>query len=103
VAVTSFFLFRQGDLGVGRSWAMAGWIIWTVMDLGVLLEGKRWGWWLELARLASLVVLAGMAGDLFPGNTRMAITTALAGVSLVWCLLLLGRHGRAGILSSGGR
>jgi len=103
VAVTSFFLFRQGDLGVGRSWAMAGWIIWTVMDLGVLLEGKRWGWWLELARLASLMVLAGMAGDLFPGNTRMAITTALAGVSLVWCLLLLGRHGRAGILSSGGR
>ncbi|MEZ4761293.1 MAG: hypothetical protein R2810_16140 [Flavobacteriales bacterium] len=26
VAVTSFFLFRQGDLGVGRSWAMAGWM-----------------------------------------------------------------------------
>ena len=55
VAVTSFFLFRQGDRR-GRSWAMAAGIIWTVMDLGVLLEGKRWGWWLELARLASLVV-----------------------------------------------
>ena len=80
---------------------MAGWIIWTVMDLGVLLEGKRWGWWLELARLASLVVLAGMAGDLFPGKERLLVTLLMTGISLAWCVVLLARHGRAPLVSSG--
>lgn len=57
LATTTLFLFRQGDLGSLRSAMLAGVIVLWVMDLGLLLEGKRWAIWPELMRIAAFTAL----------------------------------------------
>lgn len=88
LAVSSFFLFRQGDLSSLQRWATALLIVIWVMDLGLLLEGiKRWVVALEFARMAILSALLLWSGDLFPGPwgaISVAVITIPSVVSLIW-------------------
>lgn len=54
LAFTSFFLFRQADLTMMQQWTCAGLIIMWVMDMGLLLEGRRRPITLEALRIGLL-------------------------------------------------
>lgn len=82
LAITTLFLFRQGDLGTWRAWAVAGLIIVWVMDMGVLLEGKRWAVWAEVARIALLGLVLITSGGLIPAPWPMALALGITVVSL---------------------
>ena len=60
LALTTLFLFQQQRMSAWMQWGMAGLIVLWVMNLGVLLEGKRWPLWSEGVRIActSLVPFA---------------------------------------------
>ncbi len=75
LAVTTGFLFRQQALDAWLQWALAGLIVLWVMNLGVLLEGRRWALWSEALRVAltgALVVAA-----LGSGTWVLALAAAL--------------------------
>ena len=87
--VTTFFLFQQRALVPPAQWALAGMIIWWVMDMGVVLEGRRWGLWSELLRCLCFLALFLVAGA--------AYSLAWAGVVLLtigWLVVLLVRQGK---------
>jgi hypothetical protein len=54
LAFTSCFLFRQADLDTQQQWSCAGLIIMWVMNMGLLLEGRRAPIALEALRIALL-------------------------------------------------
>lgn len=59
LAVTTLFLFNQAKLPAWGAWALAGLIVLWVMDLGLVLEGRRWALTLEGLRVL-LFVAAGL-------------------------------------------
>jgi alkylglycerol monooxygenase len=79
LGVSTFFLFGQDALGTARMWAMAGLIVVWVMGLGLLLEGRRSGVVIEVARLVGLLLIAASCTDLFPAMALLP-ATLLAGV-----------------------
>lgn len=58
LAVTTYFLFQQKQLRTVDQWLVAGLIIWWLMNLGNLLDGRSWAIWSEAARVAATAVLA---------------------------------------------
>ncbi|MEO8590154.1 MAG: sterol desaturase family protein [Flavobacteriales bacterium] len=85
LAVTTYFLFLQHTLAPVVQWCLAALIIWWVMDMGVALEGKRWGLWSEVVRsLAFLCLLFAM------GPSALLVPMAsIALLSVLWLLLLI--------------
>ncbi len=84
LAITTFFLFRQADLGALRMWGMAGLIVLWVMDMGLMLEGgRRWVIGVEVARILVLGALLLLSTDLLPGMWSMVIGTVVAAGSLL--------------------
>lgn len=88
LAVSSFFLFRQGDLSQLQRWATALLIVIWVMDLGLLMEGtKRWVYGVEFIRMAVLAALVVWSGDLLPGpwaSITAAVITTSGTLGLIW-------------------
>ena len=82
LVVTTFFLFQQAKLDVWMQWAVAAQIIWWVMDLGLLLEGRRWAAASEAVRGAVFVAL--LIPPVLPELRWVAILllTGMAGWSL---------------------
>jgi len=88
LAVTTFFLFRQGDLGPLRMWITAGLIVLWVMDLGLLLEGgRRWVMAVEVLRAVVLGVLLVLSADLLSWPWAIiiaAVVTVGTLLGLLW-------------------
>lgn len=88
LAVTTFFLFRQSDLGPVRMWATAGLIVVWVMDLGLLLEGgRRWVMGMEVLRAVVLGVLLLFSTDLLSAPWApiiAAVVTVATLLGLLW-------------------
>jgi len=88
LAVTSFFLFRQVDLGPLRMWITAGLIVLWVMDLGLLLEGgRRWVMGVEVFRALVLGALLMLSADLLSGPWAIivgAVVTLGTLLGLLW-------------------
>jgi hypothetical protein len=67
LGATSYLLFRQESLS--RPVLVAGTllVVWSLVVVGGLLEGRRWAFPIEVARLATLAVFAllnGRAGSM---------------------------------------
>ena len=86
--VTTFFLFRQADLGAVRMWVTAGLIVVWVMDMGLLMEGRRWAVAVEAARILLTAALVHFSSDLLPGTVVLAANAAIAAGSLAWLLVM---------------
>jgi hypothetical protein len=88
LATTSFFLFRQGDLGTTRMWATAVLIVLWVMDLGLLLEGgRRWVLGMEVFRAVVLGTLLVLSTDLLStlwAPIIAAVVTLATLLGLLW-------------------
>jgi alkylglycerol monooxygenase len=84
LALTTFFLFRQADLGTTRMWITALLIVVWVMDMGLLLEGgRRWVLGVEVARVLAFGGLLLASGDLLPGAVPVIGTAVLTAASLL--------------------
>ena len=82
LAVVTFFLFRQNDLGTIRMWSTAGLIVVWVMTMGLLLEGRRWALGVEVLRVSLLSLLLLQSTDLIPATLLMPINGMLTVASL---------------------
>jgi hypothetical protein len=58
IAATFFMLLWQYSAPTGSLLVAAGFVFWTLIGVGALLDGKRWGAVVELARLAALAAVA---------------------------------------------
>jgi hypothetical protein len=83
LVVTTFFLFRQGDLGATRQWATAALIVVWVMNMGLLMEGRRWAAGAEVLRMAGLSMLLWFSSDLLSGVATLVVNTSVTLVSMV--------------------
>jgi sterol desaturase/sphingolipid hydroxylase (fatty acid hydroxylase superfamily) len=83
LAVTTYFLFLGSDLPRNMQWAIALVIVWWVMDLGLLLDGRHWAHGSEILRT---VVSMGL---IFMNGTSMLhlAMALLAGIMLVPSIL----------------
>ncbi|HXH17769.1 MAG TPA: sterol desaturase family protein [Chitinophagales bacterium] len=86
---TIAFLFKFKDFSFGMNVGLTGLIIFTLVNLGGILEGKRWVFTMEIVRLLALTSAIGM---LMQGNPLFlpAVFTLLLLViaSVIW----LGRY-----------
>jgi hypothetical protein len=62
LAISTFFLFRQGTLEASQQWGLAAFIVLGVMDLGLLLGPRRWAAWVELLRIGGVALLFAAIG-----------------------------------------
>jgi hypothetical protein len=88
LAVVTFFLFRQNDLGTVRMWATAGLIVVWVMTMGLLLEGRRGGLIVEVLRVVLFALLLFRSTDLLPATVLLPVTAVLTLASLLALALL---------------
>lgn len=88
LAVTTLFLFRQQDLGMARTWLVAGLIGVWVMDMGLLLELKRWAVPAEALRVVGFAALLVMTPDLLPAPLNLALAATVAIGTLLHLMLL---------------
>ncbi|MCU0318989.1 MAG: sterol desaturase family protein [Flavobacteriales bacterium] len=95
LVTTTLFLFRQSDLGSLRSAVLAGVIVLWVMDLGLLLEGKRWALWPELLRIAVFTAVAWSAANLWQQPGMALVVLILGVVSLAHLFWAVGREQHA--------
>ena len=82
LVVTTFFLFRQADLGATRQWATAALIVVWVMNMGLLMEGRRWAIGAEVLRVGALAALLGTSTYLLPSVLATGMNAALTAGSL---------------------
>ena len=73
--------------------ALAGW--------GALIEGRRWGWWLEWARLGSLAALAVVWGLATGPLAAAAPLAAVAGLA-AWSARVAARQAASPTLAASG-
>ncbi|MBK9176983.1 MAG: sterol desaturase family protein [Flavobacteriales bacterium] len=88
LAVTTLFLFRQGDLGMTRSWLAAALIVLWVMDMGLMLESKRWAVPVEVLRVIGFTALLVFSPDLLPAPWHF-VTAATVALSTLLHLAML--------------
>lgn len=80
IAVTSFFLFQQATLSVPMQWMLGAIVIWWVMELGLLMDGRRWA---LLSGMFRSAVLIGVTATLGFTPTHAALIVVLI-VLMVW-------------------
>ena|SRR5436190_597764 len=91
VGMTSYFLFLQHTLSSIVQWCLAGLIIWWVMNMGIALEGKRWGLWSEIGRTGALLALLPVLGL---GPSLLVPTMTIGVLTVGWLLWLLSSTNR---------
>lgn len=74
---SSYFLFQQQYLSVALQWSLAALIIWWVMDLGAMLEGRKWALIAEAARSLFLIILLLWLPFSAGAYTMIAVIVAL--------------------------
>ncbi|HQV74313.1 MAG: sterol desaturase family protein [Flavobacteriales bacterium] len=75
--VSSYFLFQQQLLSVALQWSLGVLIVWWVMDLGALLEGRKWALIAEFVRTLVLIGLLFWLPLTIATYTMIAVTIAL--------------------------
>jgi alkylglycerol monooxygenase len=83
LAVATFFLFEQSELGKGRMWATSALIVLWVMGLGTMLGGRRIGIVLETARILGLAALAFTSADRLPLELVVTVVIVVCTTSTV--------------------
>lgn len=92
LAVASFFLFRQATLSPPTQLALGAVVIWWVMELGLLMDGRRWA---LVSTLFRSLVLIGIAVTL--GLTLInGLLIAAVLVLMVWTVIALRFPGNNG-------
>ena len=66
-------------------------IIWWVMNMGIALEGKRWGLWSEIGRTGALLALLPVLGL---GPSLLVPTMTIGVLTVGWLLWLLSSTNR---------
>jgi len=84
----SYLLAKGGGMGLPALLLGGGWLAFGLFAIGAWLENRPWAMGLELARLASCGVLAGLAGPVGLGVVTMPVGVGL-GLYLVVSLGLL--------------
>lgn len=84
----SYLLAKGGGMGLPALLLGGGWLAFGLFAIGAWLENRPWAMGLELARLASCGVLAGVAGPVGLGAVTMPVGVGL-GLYLVVSLGLL--------------
>ena len=94
IAATFFMLLWQYTAPKGPLLAAGLLVLWALVSVGALLDGKRWGVALELARLAAL---AAVLTALRPAGMQAHVVgvLALAGAAGLAAWLLLAARGPA--------
>lgn len=87
LVVTTYFLFQQATLATWMQWTVAALIMWWVMDLGLLLEGRRWASASEAVRGVALGALLVQSVLL---DLRWPAIVIVAGM-VIWSLTLWAR------------
>ena len=87
------FIQLEGLLSAPQKALTGGLLVATVLAWGALFEGRRWGLWLEKARL---VALAGLAGRLVAAGLAPSWALAPVAVLLIGSALWVWRMGRRG-------
>jgi sterol desaturase/sphingolipid hydroxylase (fatty acid hydroxylase superfamily) len=96
LVTTTIFLFRQDELGGLHGAMLAGVIVLWLMDLGLLLEGKRWALWPELLRIAAFTALAVSVATMWRMPHAIAVFSCLAFISVAHlCMALKQRPGNS--------
>ncbi len=75
--VASYFLFQQQFLSVALQWSLGALIIWWVMDLGAMLQGRKWALIVEIVRSMVLIALLQWISPYAGGYTLIAVVVAL--------------------------
>lgn len=94
LALTTFFLFQQEQLGELRKWGTAGLIVVWAMDLGLLMDGRRWPIAVEVVRILVLGALLFFSTDLLP-FAWAAVVSAVVSVGSLLGLLWMGQRSSA--------
>lgn len=78
---TSLFLFKSADFSVGEKAFITALITLTVVNCGVLFEGRRWVWRAEWARIIAYPVLLSAV------TITLDLTTWYHGISLAYLVI----------------
>ena len=96
VCATAVFLFLQESMDPPRQWLSAALILWWVMNLGALLDGRRWGVWSEVGRISLLAALIAASADLLQAPWHAVLAGALWVISVMHLLAAQRRPGSPG-------
>lgn len=93
LAGTAAFLFRAGEFTLGEQAFFTILITLTVVNCGVLFEGRRWVWWAEWLRIVSYPLLLGIFTYTFdlPG-WYFGLSGAYLIISSYWFYTLQRQH-----------
>lgn len=89
LVITSYFLFQQDHLGSLAQWTTAALIGWWVMNLGVLLEGRRWAIRSEIGRILLLGFAMAFMLPVAPSPWNLLAAGAISSFSLLHALLIM--------------
>ena len=89
LVITSYFLFQQDHLGSLAQWTTAALIGWWVMNLGVLLEGRRWAIRSEIGRILLLGFAMAFMLPVAPSPWNLLAAGAIASFSLLHALFIM--------------
>lgn len=93
LVVTTYFLFQQHALPAPLQWMLGALIVWWVMDLGLLMEGRQWALRSEVLRS---FVLLGLIAWLGTGGVNLAVMLAVGGLLVpTIAALVVARQDRA--------
>lgn len=78
---TSYFLFTKGNLELNHKLAFAGFIIWTIAQIGVMMENRKKWFFVEYVR----IIVASIAIYLIAQSTvGIVLSVVFAVVCLLW-------------------
>jgi len=75
--VSSYFLFQQQLLSGALQWSLGALVIWWVLDLGAMLEGRKWALIAEVVRSLALIAILLWISLSLGAYTMITVTVAL--------------------------
>jgi len=96
VAATFVLLLVQGSAPAARLVVPALFVLWTLLTVGGLLDGRRWAVPAELARLVALAAAVAAWAPLPSGRALLALATGLLAAAMAAWLLAGARRGLLG-------
>lgn len=86
---TTLFLFNAENMNIPLQIAVAGLIIFSIIDMGAIFEKRKWVWFAELIRLGSLPILFVLLFDI---ATVMWVVTAISALLFVLSSVWITRY-----------
>ncbi len=86
---TTLFLFNAENMNIPLQIAVAGLIIFSIINMGAIFEKRKWVWFAELIRLGSLPILFVLLFDI---ATVMWVVTAISALLFVLSSVWITRY-----------